>query len=72
DCADIYLAATGDKRADRAHMTKWIKDPDNVWTTTPQNSMKFAAFMHKVGTVKRLAGDWKEMFLPEAQGLKGS
>ena len=72
DAAEIYIKATNEKRADRARMTTMVKDPENIWTTTPQNAMRFATFMHKVGSVKKLAADWKEMFLPEAQALKGS
>jgi len=49
-----------------------IKDPDNIWTSAPQNTMAFAEFMHKVGSVKRLASDWKDLFLPEAHALHGS
>jgi hypothetical protein len=28
--------------------------------------------MHKVGTLKKLPGDWKDMFMPEVHGLAGS
>lgn len=72
DAAEIYIKATGEKRADRARMTTIVKDPDNVWTTTPQNAMRFATFMHKVGTAKKIAADWKDMFMPEAHALAGS
>jgi len=34
--------------------------------------MRYVEFMHKVGTLKKLPGDWKDMFMPEAQGLAGS
>lgn len=70
--AEIYLKQTGDKRADAARVVTMIKDPDNIWTTAPQNAMGFAAFMHKVGSVKRLPSDWKELFLPEAHALNGT
>ena len=72
DAAEIYIKATNEKRADRARMTKMVEDPDNVWTTTPQNAMRYAAFMHKVGTAKRLPDSWKDMFMPEAHALSGS
>jgi NitT/TauT family transport system substrate-binding protein len=42
------------------------------WTMTPQNSMKFADFMHSVGTIKEKPADWKELFFPEIHGLPGS
>lgn len=72
DAAEIYLKATNDKKSDRAQLAMMIKDPDHIWTATPQNAMTFATFMHKVGSVKKLATDWKDLFLPEAHALKGS
>lgn len=72
DAAEIYIKATSEKRADRARMTTMVQDPENVWTTIPQNAMRYAAFMHRVGSVKKIADDWKDMFLPEAHALSGS
>jgi NitT/TauT family transport system substrate-binding protein len=70
--AQIYIEKTHEKRSTPADMTKYISDPDNVWTTTPQQSMEFANFMHKVGSIKRLPASWKDMFMPESHELKGS
>ena len=72
DSAQIYIKTTNEKRSTQADMTKYISDPDNVWTTAPQQSMEFATFMHKVGTMKRLPASWKDMFMPESHELKGS
>ena len=49
-----------------------ISNPDNVWATTPQNAMRYVEFMNKVGTMKKLPADWKDMFMPEVHELKGS
>jgi NitT/TauT family transport system substrate-binding protein len=46
--------------------------PQVKWTMTPQNSMKFAEFMHSVGTIKEKPADWKELFFPEIHDLSGS
>ena len=70
--AEVYIRLTNEKRSGPDAMTKMISDPDNAWTTTPQNAMRYVEFMHKVGTMKKLPGDWKDMFMPEAQGLAGS
>jgi sulfonate transport system substrate-binding protein len=70
--ADVYIRMTSEKRSGVDEMTRMISDPDNAWTTTPQNAMRYVEFMHKVGTVKKLPSDWKELFMPEAQGLAGS
>src|SRR5437764_6300099 len=70
--AEVYIRMTNEKRSGVAEMAKMISDPDNAWTTTPQNAMRYVEFMHKVGTLKKLPGDWRELFMAEVHGLKGS
>lgn len=70
--AEIYLQATGDKQVDVKQMAQWVADPDVAYTTVPMKVMDFAAFMHKVGRIKRLPGSWKDMFFPESQDVQGS
>jgi NitT/TauT family transport system substrate-binding protein len=70
--AEVYVRKTNEKRSGVTEMAAMISDPDNAWTTTPQNAMRYVEFMHKVGTLKKLPSDWRELFMPEAHGLKGS
>lgn len=42
------------------------------WTMVPKSSMKFAEFMHSVGSIKEKPADWKELFFPEIHDLPGS
>ena len=70
--AEVYIRLTNEKRSGVDEMAKMISDPDNAWTTTPQNAMRYVEFMHKVGTVKKLPGDWRDLFMPEVHGLTGS
>jgi NitT/TauT family transport system substrate-binding protein len=42
------------------------------WTMVPENTMKYAQFMHAVGSIKAMPADWKELFFPEVHGLSGS
>ncbi|HEY4142444.1 MAG TPA: ABC transporter substrate-binding protein, partial [Pseudolabrys sp.] len=72
EAAEIYIKTTNEKRSTQAEMSKFISDPDNVWTTTPQQNMNFAAFMHRVGTMKRLPNSWKDLYMPVAHDLKGA
>ena len=51
---------------------KIIRDPDNVFTTTPQNVTRFAEFMHRTGRIKREAKSWKDLFFPELHDQPGS
>jgi NitT/TauT family transport system substrate-binding protein len=70
--AEVYIRTTGEKRSGVDAMVKMIADPDNAWTTTPQNAMRYVEFMHKVGTLKKLPADWRDLFMPEVHELKGS
>ena len=72
EAAQIYIKTTNEKRSSQQEMTKFISDPDNIWTTKPQQTMTFAGFMHKVGTMKRLPASWKDLYMPECQELPGS
>ena len=69
---EIYIRKTSEKRSGPAEMEKMIANPDNAWTTTPQNAMRYVEFMGKVGTMKKQPADWREMFMPEVHELKGS
>lgn len=45
---------------------------DTEWTTVPLETLKQAAFMAEVGTIKVKPKSWKDYFFPEAYGLPGS
>jgi NitT/TauT family transport system substrate-binding protein len=42
------------------------------WTMVPENTVKYAEFMHAVGSIKVMPADWKELFFSEVHGLPGS
>jgi len=42
------------------------------WTMVPENTMKYADFMAKVGRIKVKADSWKDYFFPDIYDLKGS
>jgi NitT/TauT family transport system substrate-binding protein len=72
EAAQIYIKTTSEKRSSQEEMVKFISDPDNIWTTMPQQSMTYAGFMHKVGTMKRMPASWKDLYMPECHELAGS
>jgi NitT/TauT family transport system substrate-binding protein len=69
--ASIYIDAEKSKMPVAA-VEQLIRDPENVFTTTPQNIMKYARFMHKIGTVENLPASWKDLFFPEIHAASGS
>jgi len=49
-----------------------LQDKDVRYTTSPEALMKYADFMHGVGTLKAKPADWKELFFPEIHGVSGN
>src|SRR5215470_13497271 len=45
---------------------------DVQWTMAPESTVKYAEFMHAVGTIKVKPASWKDLFFPEVHGLAGS
>jgi NitT/TauT family transport system substrate-binding protein len=66
-----YLRISKDKDT-LDDIVKMLNDPAIVYTTTPNNVMKYVDFMHKVGSIKVKPDSWKEMFFQNAHGLSGS
>ena len=42
------------------------------WTMVPEGTLKYAEFMHAVGTIKVKPAGWKDLFFPEVHALPGS
>ncbi len=69
--ASIYIDAEKSKMP-IVEVERLIRDPENVFTTTPQNIMKYATFMHKIGTIENLPKSWADLFFPEIHAASGS
>lgn len=42
------------------------------WTMVPEGTLKYAEFMHAVGSIKIKPATWKDLFFPEVYALPGS
>jgi NitT/TauT family transport system substrate-binding protein len=49
-----------------------VEEPSISFNAAPKNSLRMVSFMHRVGMLKKMPADWKELFLPEAHALGGS
>jgi NitT/TauT family transport system substrate-binding protein len=49
-----------------------LNDPDIKFTTTPRNTLKYAEFMHSIGSIQNRPASWKDLFFPEIHGAPGS
>ncbi|TMG84376.1 MAG: ABC transporter substrate-binding protein [Betaproteobacteria bacterium] len=69
--AESYLRISKDKETVQDVVTM-LNDPAIVFTTTPQNVMKYVDFMLKTGSVKVKPDSWKDLFFPNVHALPGS
>jgi sulfonate transport system substrate-binding protein len=69
--AETYVKESNDKSGVAA-IEKMLNDPEIKITMTPENTLKVAEFMNKVGTIKPKATSWKDLFFPEVHNLPGS
>lgn len=69
--AQTYLRVSKDKDS-LDNILRMLNDPEIVYTTTPNNVMKYVDFMYRIGSIKVKPASWKEMFFPNAHKLPGS
>jgi len=69
--AETYLRISKDKSTTE-DILKMLNDPNIVFTQTPQNVMKYADFMSKIGSIKIKPDTWKDLFFPNVHNLSGS
>jgi len=70
--AETLLASTSESGFSMEELLEVIGDPAVKFTTTPENVMKYAEFMHSIGTVQTLPGSWKDLFFAEIHEVPGS
>ena len=69
--AETYLRLAKGKDS-VADILAMLNDPAIVYTTTPQNVMKYVDFMAKVGAIKAKPDSWKDLFFPNIHAAAGS
>jgi NitT/TauT family transport system substrate-binding protein len=69
--AEKYLAVTQEKTTPEK-LVELIEQPGAIYTLAPQNTFAYASFMHRIGSIKRKAESWKDLYFPEAHDLPGS
>ena len=53
-------------------MAQIASGKDVKWTMTPEGTMRYAQFMHAVGSIKIVPASWQDLFFPELHELPGS
>ena len=69
--ASIYVKAEPSKLP-AEYFAKVLEDPDVRFTLAPENSVKIAEYLARIGTLKQKPSDWKDTFFPELHTENGS
>lgn len=69
--AGSYIALTKVKTT-LDEIAEMVVHPDMNFDATPNGSMQWADFLHKIGTIKHRPADWKEMFVTPMAKRSGS
>ena len=51
---------------------RMIRDAETVFTSTPHGIEKFAAFMHRIGSIREPPLSWKDLFFAEIHAAPGN
>jgi len=69
--ADVLIAAEAGAGFSREELIDVLKDPAIRFTTTPENVMRYAEFMHAVGSISNAPESWQDLFFPEIHTKPG-
>jgi NitT/TauT family transport system substrate-binding protein len=69
--AAIYVKAEPSKLP-AEYFAKLLEEPDVRFTLAPENTVKIAEYLARIGTLKQKPADWKDMFFPELHAEKGN
>lgn len=68
--AQVLLESMGGKGWDVDELAKMLDDKDTYYTTKPEGVMKYATFMHEIGSLKNQAASLNDLFF-DAGSLGG-
>jgi NitT/TauT family transport system substrate-binding protein len=70
--AEILFAAESAAGFSVEELVEVLRDPDIRFTTTPENTQKYAEFMQEIGSIENRPASWRDLFFPEIHGAAGS
>jgi len=70
--AEVLLEAMGGRGWSVEELVEILDDPDSKYTITPENVMKYANFMHGIGSIKNRPLSIAELFFGDADAGAGN
>jgi NitT/TauT family transport system substrate-binding protein len=68
----VLLDSMGGKGWTVEELAEMLNDPNINYTLKPENVMKYAIFMHEIGSLKSEPGSIKDLFFSEADVSAGN
>jgi NitT/TauT family transport system substrate-binding protein len=70
--AEILFAAESAAGFTVDELVEVLQDPDIRFTTTPENTQKYAEFMQEIGSIENRPSSWRDLFFPDIHTAAGS
>jgi len=70
--AELLVASGGGAGVSADKVEIILRTPEMKFTKVPENTLKYAEFMHSIGSLKNRPASWKDLFFPEIHGAPGS
>jgi NitT/TauT family transport system substrate-binding protein len=70
--AELLAASAGDAGLSANEIVDVLGDPAIKFTTTPENVMKYAGFLRRIGSLQHAPESWKDLFFPEIHVASGN
>jgi len=72
DAVEVLMASGQGAGLTAEQLMDVILDPDIMFTSTPQKTMRYARFMFEVGSLRNEPAAWTDMFFPEIHMSDGN
>jgi sulfonate transport system substrate-binding protein len=59
-------------KAKEEDLMRMLNDPDTHYSASPEGVMKYAEFLHRIGTIRNKPQAWKDLFFPPVHDKTGS
>jgi len=70
--AELLVASGGGAGFTAEKLELMLLNPQLTFKKVPENTLKYAEFMHGIGSLKNRPASWKDLFFPEIHGAPGS
>ena len=70
--ADTLIAARDNAGLGRDELGAILSDPEIRFTIVPEKTMRYAEFMHSIGSLEHRAATWRDLFFPEIHDRPGN